>query len=56
MDEIRESEYSEFLEQAVRYIFEHKPKSITFVAEGRGDEGVMTAYYDSEANNKMTAI
>ena len=56
MDEINESHYSEFLEQALRYIYEHKPKAITLVAESHGDEGVMTAYSHAEPQNKMTAI
>ncbi len=56
MDEINESPYSEFLESAVRYIIENKPKAVTLVAESDGDGPDMTAYYHAEAHNKMTAI
>ena len=55
MDEINESPYSGFLEQAVRFVYENKPVSITMVAEQASGE-VLTAYYHSDANNKMTAI
>lgn len=55
MDEINESPYSVFLEQAVRFVYENKPVSITLVAEQKTGE-VLTAYYHSDTNNKMTAI
>lgn len=58
MDEIKNSEYSEFLESAIRYIYEHKPDSVTIVVEGAdGDPGLtMTSYYQSGARNKLNAI
>lgn len=58
MDEIKESPYSEFLENALRYIYEHNPDSVTVVAEGAdGNPNLtMTSYYQSHASNKLNAI
>ena len=58
MDELKNSPYSEFLEAALQYVFEHKPDSVTIIAEGAdGNPNLtMTSYYNSHPCNKVNAI
>ena len=58
MDELKNSPYSEFLENALQYVFEHKPDSVTIIAEvADGNPNLtMTSYYESHPSNKVNAI
>lgn len=51
MDDIANSEYSEWMEELVKTVFEKKPKAMAFVALLDGDD-VLTGYYHADARNK----
>ncbi len=51
MDDIKSSEYAEWMEELVKTVFKKKPKSMAFTAL-LTDGDVLTGYYNATAQDK----